>query len=49
MSTTTTSVDEVLSAMIRDLAVLTDEDLIVVTKILERAYTHVLVERGLRR
>lgn len=35
--------------MIRDLAVLTDEDLIVVTKILERAYTHVLVERGLRR
>ena len=49
MSTTTTNVDETLSAMIRDLSVLTDEDLIVVTKILERAYTHVLVERGLRR
>lgn len=47
-TTTTTELDETLSRLIRDLSVISEEDLIIVTRLLERAYTHVLVEKGLR-
>lgn len=46
--TTTTSVDVTLSRLIRDISVISDEDLILMARILERAYTHILVEQALR-
>lgn len=47
-NTTTTSLDETLSRLIRDLSVISDEDLVTVARLVERAYTHILVEQGLR-
>ncbi len=47
-TTTTTDVDVTLSRLIRDLSVISDEDLVVMARIVERAYTHLLVEQGLR-
>jgi hypothetical protein len=47
--TTTTELDEILSRLIRDLSVISQEDLIISAQLLERAYVHVLVERGLRK
>lgn len=45
---TTTDLDVSVSRLIRDISVISDEDLIATARILERAYTHVLVEQALR-
>lgn len=46
--TTTTDVDVILSRLIRDISVISDEDLILISRVMERAYTHILVEQALR-
>ena len=48
-TTTTTDLDVTLSRQIRDISVISSEDLIIAARLIERAYTHILVEQGLRR
>jgi len=43
-----TNLDDSLSVLIAKISEISDEDLIVMARIVERAYIHVLVEQGLR-
>lgn len=44
----TSNLDSAISEMIGSLSELTDQELILVSRIIERAYIHILVEQGLR-
>lgn len=44
----TSDLDSAVSGLIETISEISDEDLIVVARIIERAYIHVLVEQGLR-
>lgn len=44
----TTSLEHSLSGLIENLALMTDDDLMELFRVLERSYIHVLVEQGLR-
>lgn len=43
-----TNLDDSLTVLIGKISELSDEDLLVMSRIVERAYIHVLVEQGLR-
>lgn len=46
--TTTSSALRAIEAQIHDLTSATDEDLLLLERVIERAYVHVMIERHLR-